>query len=186
MILKMSGRQDVKREVINKGKYIDFLKVGNWEYFQRCNCAGIVIILALTDDGKVLFVEQYRPPVGAKVIEFPAGLVDDGIGGEGESVCAAAKRELLEETGYAATIIEEVLKGPVSAGSSSDMVTLVYAKKLKKVDRGGGINDESIVIHEVDLDKCEEWLNLKRDQGFLIEPKIYSGLYFLLKLSQEK
>lgn len=56
-----------------------------------------VAVVALTEDGRVLLARQYRPGPGRVLLELPGGGVEDG-----EDVLAAARRELLEETGYAA------------------------------------------------------------------------------------
>jgi 8-oxo-dGTP pyrophosphatase MutT (NUDIX family) len=55
------------------------------------------MIVALTADDEVLVVRQYKHGIGSLLREFPAGYID-----EGESPADAAKRELLEETGYKA------------------------------------------------------------------------------------
>ena len=177
MRAKINGK--AKRIILYEGKFLRLLRQGEWEYVERNNCTGIVIIVALTNDEKVIFVEQYRPPVGKKVIEFPAGLVNDRKGKKKESLFAAAKRELFEETGYRAKRIVTLLKGPVSAGSSSDQVTLLQATQLEKTGKGGGDDFESISVHEVSLQKAHQWLKKMEAQGYLIEPKIYAGLYFL-------
>lgn len=166
-------------KVIHEGEYIRLLQKGSWEYIQRSNCTGIVIIVALSKDGKVIFVEQYRPPVGRSVIEFPAGLVNDHPDIPNETLEEGAKRELLEETGYQAESIRHLMAGPVSAGSSADTVTMVQALDVVKVHSGGGDEGEDIVVHEIDLDQVDDWLEVKRNEGLMIEPKIYSGLYFL-------
>ena len=58
---------------------------------------GAVMIVALRDEGRVVLERQYRYPVQAVMIEFPAGKLDPG-----EASQACARRELLEETGYTA------------------------------------------------------------------------------------
>lgn len=171
--------REEKRVIVHEGKFLRMLKIGQWEYIERNNCTAIVIILAMTEDQKVIFVEQYRPPVGKRVIEFPAGLVNDRGLKEQESIASAAKRELLEETGYRAGKIQKILDGPVSGGSSADMVTMFQALEVEKVSDGGGDEFESIVVHEVPLESSDQWLDEMNSNGFLIEPKIYTGLYFL-------
>ena len=167
------------KNIIHEGRYIRFVQHKNWEYVERTNCKGVVIIVAVTDDNKILFVEQYRPPVGKNVIELPAGLVNDEWEYRGESLLSAAKRELVEETGYKAKRMVKLVEGPVSGGLTSDMVTIVRALGLTKVAKGGGTGIERLVTHEVPLQTVRGWLKRKERQGCLIEPKIFAGLYFI-------
>lgn len=157
------------------------VREGNWEYIERNNCHGIVIIVAMTDDQKVILVEQYRQPVHKWVIEFPAGLIRDEKEHRNESMSQAAKRELLEETGYRAQRMVKLLTGPVSSGSSADLVTMVRAYGLKKISSGGGDHTERIRVHTIPLAQMERWLKQMSTQGRLIEPKVYTGLFFLTK-----
>ncbi|MFN8192148.1 MAG: NUDIX hydrolase [Nocardioidaceae bacterium] len=60
-------------------------------------------ILPLTDDERVVCVRQFRPGPARRMLSLPGGLIDPG-----ESVVDAARRELREETGYAATSLQEV------------------------------------------------------------------------------
>jgi len=168
-----------KSVILKEGKYIRLLRQGEWEFVQRSNCTGVVIILALTEDNKVIFAEQYRRPVRKNVIEFPAGLVNDHGLKHNESIMTAAKRELFEETGYRAQRIVKILQGPVSSGLTSDQVTMVRAFGLKKIGRGGGDETEGITIHEVPLKSASKWLNQIQKKGRLVDPKVYAGLYFL-------
>lgn len=170
------------RTVVYEGRFIRFLKQGSWEFVERSNCSGIVIVLALTDMQKVILTEQFRLPVGKNVIEFPAGLVSDE--GRDEPETAAAERELLEETGYQADRLVKVTEGPVSAGLTTGLVTVFKAEKVKKIADGGGDHSEDITVHEVALDEVDNWLCERQRQGVLVDPKVYAGLYFLK--NQEK
>ena len=171
--------KETEHTVVHEGKYIRFLKVGEWEYVERHNCTGIVIILALTRENKIILSDQFRIPVGKRVIEFPAGLVNDLNGKRTESFLNAAKRELFEETGYRAKRMVKVVEGPVASGSTSDCVTFVRAFGLSKKGKGGGVEDESIITHEVPLLTVDGWLKQMGRKGFLVDPKVYAGLYFL-------
>ena len=173
-----------KARVLKKGNYIHFLEKNSWEYIKRCNCSGIVIILAMTEKGDVILTEQFRIPVDRYVIEFPAGLVNDHKQKKNESPPAAAKRELLEETGYQARHMHPLIAGPAGSGTSADVMTFVLAEGVKKVADGGGDKTETIKVHLVPIDKIDRWLKSKGSRGFHIDPKIYAGLYFLKGFNQ--
>jgi ADP-ribose pyrophosphatase len=173
-----------ERTTLHTGKFLALIKEGHWEYAERVNASGAVIIVAVTGERKLLLVEQYRIPIHARTIEMPAGIIGDEPGGSGESIAAATKRELLEETGYSAEGVEILTTGPSSAGLASELITLVMASGLKRVHAGGGIANENITVHEVPLGDVQQWLAAKEKQGLMVEPKVYAGLYFLLKENQ--
>jgi ADP-ribose pyrophosphatase len=166
-----------ERITLFKGKFLALVKEGHWEYADRVGATGAAIILAVTPEEKVLLVEQYRIPVHARTVELPAGITGDS--GENESDAEAAKRELLEETGWEAANIEALMTGPASSGLTSETVTIFLATGLKRVHAGGGIENEKITVHEIPLQELDAWLARKRDEGCLIEPKLFAGLYFL-------
>jgi ADP-ribose pyrophosphatase len=60
-----------------------------------------VAVLALTEDDRVVLVREFRPGPEEVILELPGGLVD-----EGQTPSDAARRELLEETGYEGTLVE--------------------------------------------------------------------------------
>ena len=163
-------------EILHEGKYVKLARVGRYEYAERKKGVGAVIILAVTDDDKLILTQQFRVPVQKEVIALPAGMIADH--GEEEGVFIAASRELLEETGYEAERIYCLTEGPSSAGLSSEMIVFVRAEGLKKVEEGGGVGDENIKVHEVPMKELTEWLLKKRKAGILLEPKIYTGLFF--------
>jgi ADP-ribose pyrophosphatase len=145
----------------------------------RVNATGAALILAVTTGQKVLLVEQYRIPVHARTIELPAGIIGDEPGAGNESQAEAARRELLEETGYAAEKIEALTTGASCSGITTERVTLFRATGLRRVGQGGGVAQEDITVHEVPLAEIVPWLEAKAKTGILIDPKVYAGLYFV-------
>jgi ADP-ribose pyrophosphatase len=164
---------------LRRGKFLELVKEGRWEYVNRIGTTGAAIVVAVTDDQKLLLVEQYRIPVHARTIELPAGIVGDGPEVIDESLGDAAKRELLEETGYSAQHVEPLTTGPASSGLTSEVVTLLLASGLRRINAGGGVAHEDITVHEVPLGEVHGWLAARANEGLLIEPKVYAGLYFL-------
>ena len=165
--------------VLYSGKFLALVKEGHWEYVNRINSTGAAIIVAVTSDQKLLLVEQYRIPLHAQTIELPAGMAGDEPGDNNECHAEAARRELLEETGYAAEQVDELTTGAASSGLTSERVTMFLASRLRRMHAGGGVAHEKITVHEVPLREVERWLESKARAGILIDPKIYAGLYFL-------
>lgn len=168
-----------EKNVLFTGKFLSLVKEGRWEYAERVNATGAAIIVAVTDDRKLLLVEQDRIPVHTRTIEMPAGIIGDEAEHSMESQAEAARRELREETGYDAARMEILATGPASSGLTSEVVTLFRASGLRRVGVGGGIAHENITVHEVPLNDVHAWLAAKMKAGLMIEPKIYAGLYFI-------
>lgn len=165
-------------QVAYDGRFLQMVKRGTWEFVKRKNSTGIVGILAITEDRKVVLIEQFRPPVGKRVIEIPAGLAGDVPGAESEEMATAAARELEEETGYRAERMEALAAGASSAGLCDEVISLFKATGLKKVAGGGGDGSEEIDVHLVPLDGIVGWLDERRRAGLLVDLKVYSALAF--------
>lgn len=163
---------------VYEGKYLRMVERGTWEYSERTHAGGLAaIILAVTPDDKVLFVEQFRVPLQAKTIEMPAGLVGD-IHAD-ESIELSAVRELEEETGWTAAHAEVLLIGPTSSGSSNEKVAFVRATGLRKVGEGGGDGDENITVHEIPRDRAAAWLVRQMADGYELDAKLWAGLWMI-------
>lgn len=156
------------------GRHIATLAIGSWEYVTRKVKRPAVGIVAITDERKLVLVEQYRPPARRNVVELPAGLAGDVAGTEDEPLLEAAKRELLEETGYVATKWTELTAGYTSPGLTDELVVLFLARGLQKQGSGGGDVNEEIIIHEVPVDHVFDWL---QEHNHQVSLKLFAGVY---------
>lgn len=167
-------------ETLKEGRYLRLVVEDGWEWAERVNATGIVVIVAVAPSGdgagNLLLVEQHRRPVGAQVIELPAGLAGDH-GDESEAMATAASRELEEETGYRAQTMEPLFEGPVSAGMTTEYLHWFLARGLERIGPGGGDASEDIVVHEVPLEEVESFLEARQATGTLVDPKVFAGLY---------
>lgn len=173
----MSTDSEMPR-VVYEGKYQRMLVRGTWEYSERTHAGGLAaIIIAVTPDDHVLFVEQFRVPLQARCIEMPAGLVGDVDAGE--SIEASAIRELEEETGWTAEQAEVLMIGPTSAGASNEKIAFVRATGLRKIGDGGGDDSEDIIVHSIPRQRAAAWLVEKMGQGFQLDAKLWAGLWMI-------
>lgn len=141
-----------------------------WEYVVRPGGIRAAVILALTDAGEVVLVEQYRPPLGANALELPAGLIGDETAGE--AALASAKRELLEETGFAAARWQALGEFASSPGLIGETYHLFRASGLSRKGAGGGVGHERIQVHLVPLAELPEFVAAARARGVVIDTRI--------------
>ena len=171
--------------VLAAGRFLRFVVRDGWEFAERVGISGIVGIVAITPERKLLLVEQERPPISRRVIELTAGLVGDEPGTADENLLSGAARELREETGYVATSWRILASGPTSPGTTSEEITLLLATGIKRVAAGGGTGEERLEVHEVPLDGIEEWLRVRGTLGVAIDLKVYAGIYFARRAESE-
>ncbi len=163
-----------KTNVAWQGKHVHIKQCGKWEFVSRNTQRPAVGIVAIHDDGRVLLVEQYRPPIGLSLIELPAGLAGDMVGAEDEALLLAAQRELEEETGYTADRWQQLVSGYSSPGLTDESICLFMARGLSKTGAGGGVEGESIQLHEIPIDEVLDWLAARHQA---VDIKLLAGLF---------
>jgi len=165
--------------IVASGNFLRLVRRNGWEFVERLGSSGVVGIVAVTAERRLLLVEQFRPPIGCNGIELPAGLAGDVLGQELEDLETAARRELLEETGYAAETLTYLATGPSSAGLTNETVALFLAERVQQQSPGGGHGGEKITVHAIPLGNVGVWLQARAAGGALVDFKIYAALYFL-------
>lgn len=111
---------------------------------------GAVAIAAVDDEQCVTLVHQYRHPIGRRLLELPAGLLDVA----GEDPLRTAQRELLEEAGLKAERWDTLVDVAASAGFTDEMVRVYLARDLTEVGRKILDDDDEerdIVLHRMPL-----------------------------------
>lgn len=176
--------QIIDKKTVWKGRFMSAVQityrdahgvVRSWEAVERVGIDGIVVMVAVTPDNKVILEKQFRPPVGRGVIELPAGLVEPG-----EPMVDAAKRELIEETGWEAGRLDFLAQGPISTGASTEILRAYLCTELRYVGRSGWDDSEIIEVMEVPLSEAMDYLEKEQSGGTLVDLKVY-GLLELAK-----
>jgi 8-oxo-dGDP phosphatase len=125
---------------------------------------GAVAILALDDDNNVMLVYQYRHPLGRRLWELPAGLLD--LGGEPPHVTAA--RELKEEAGLEATewrVLVDLVSAP---GFSDESVRVYLATGIADVGRPDA--------HDEEADLQAKWFSLEEARRMVLDGEIVNSI----------
>lgn len=165
-----------KEITLYESRWLGIYRKGTWDYVRRPNSDCCVGILAITDEDEVVLVEQFRVPMGARVLEIPAGLTGDEEEFVGETLEESAGRELLEETGYRAGRVELLISSPTSAGMTPEMTNLYWGRELVRETEGGGTESEEITVHHVPIVNLRGFLGEKQREGLLVDFKIHAAL----------
>ena len=120
----------LSEELIYKGKIIDLKKQkvtvkNGTSYREIIEHNGGAVLLAVTDDKKMIMIRQFRKPAEKVMFEVPAGKIDPG-----EDPIVTAKRELKEETGYTAENIRYLTRFYTSVGYSKEVLYLYLCTGL--------------------------------------------------------
>ncbi|MFC1909010.1 NUDIX hydrolase [Chloroflexota bacterium] len=155
----------ISRDVLIEGNHLRFVRknaVTNagkkvvWETIERVNVhgRGVVVIAALTEEKELILERNWRAPLESYILQLPAGLTDVADESEEE----AARRELLEETGYQADELIPIVSVPVSPDITATRATHFFAPKVHFI--GGENTDigEEIEVIKVPIKKLDNFL----------------------------
>ncbi|GAA5415431.1 methanol dehydrogenase activator [Paraliobacillus ryukyuensis] len=112
---------------------------------------GAVAIMAITENKKIIMVEQYRKPLEKSILEIPAGKLEPG-----EQPAITAKRELEEETGYTTDQLEYVTSFYTSPGFSDELMYLYFTDQLAPVTESSQLDeDEFVEVKHISLAEAD-------------------------------
>lgn len=150
---------------------VDTVALPNGEIAQReiVEHPGAVAIVAVTPEGRVILVRQFRYAINSITLELPAGKLE--LGESQEDTC---RRELVEETGYAAEKLEKLFEFVVAPGYTTERITLYKATGLALATAE---TDEDEFVEVVEL-PLEEAFAMARD-GRIFDAKTLIGLNWL-------
>jgi ADP-ribose pyrophosphatase len=143
----------ISSEMIYKGKAVTLrrdiveLPTGRRSTREIMEHPGSVAIVPILDDGRLIFIRQFRLAAGGVIWEIPAGTME-----RGEEPEASARRELEEETGYRAGKIEHLFKAYPTPGYSTELTHYYLATSLEKSEQSTD-EDEIISVEPVRPEK---------------------------------
>jgi 8-oxo-dGTP pyrophosphatase MutT (NUDIX family) len=127
-------------------------------------------VIPLTDDGRVVLIEQYRHGTGEVSLEIPGGMVD-----EGESPRDAAARELLEETGYEAGEVALLGKTRPNPAIQDNWIHTFVARGVRYRGEPSNAGTEQTVVRMVELERIPALI----EEGKITHALVVVGFHWL-------
>lgn len=139
----------------------------DYEFTHRVGGREAVYMIPTNNDGDLIMILNFRRSVMKKVLEFPAGLVD-----EGETVIDTANRELREETGYSAAVVKIYPLGMSNSGASDEEIWAARMLGCHKVGEQKLDDGEDIEVLIVPPCNLEYTVMKYRDMGLKISSRV--------------
>ncbi len=180
----------IASQVVHRGRYLEFRvdtiarADGTTGTRDVAGHPGAIAVLALDDDGRLLFVRQWRSPAGRAMLEIPAGTLDihDGVTEDPE---IASRRELEEETGHRATTWQKLSTFWTAPGFTSELMHLYLATGIAGASEDERLTpdeDERLELYHLTIDEALERI----DSGAICDAKSILGVLWVARLRQAR
>ncbi len=172
--------QTVRGEWVFRGKLLqvrrDLVRLPDGATAEReyIEHPGAVMIIPVLDSGELVMERQYRYPLRRDILELPAGKIDAG-----EPSLQCAKRELIEETGYAASSWRYIATIHLAVGYSNERIEIFLARGL--THQGAKPDDgEHLEVFRLPLATALEWVR----EGRITDSKTVAGLFWAERIAR--
>ncbi|WP_027964525.1 NUDIX hydrolase [Halalkalibacillus halophilus] len=176
--MKRYEEKTMSTNEIYKGKVIDLqvdevqLPNGKTSKRELVTHPGAVAVIALTEEGKLVLVEQYRKPLEKSILEIPAGKIE-----KNETPATTALRELEEETAYKADSVDYLISYYTSPGFADEIIYIYKANQIQLVV-GADVGDEDEFVDVVEVDQKEAMQLITEER--IHDAKTIQAIYYLL------
>ena len=145
---------------------------------------GICVIVPFVDDDHIALMRQYRYAANERLWELPAGTLNCRLDGERvvptETPEVCARRELLEETGYQASELEQVCECYAMPGSSDQRIFVFFARSLVRLESALDIGEVIEEVRPFDLDEIDAMV----ERAEIRDAKTLVGIFYALRRSR--
>lgn len=170
----------IKSDIIFEGKVFD-IQVDKIKYQDSANEAprevvlhnGGAVVVAVTNENKIILVKQFRYPFKEWMLELPAGKIDKG---EDPLTCAA--RELTEETGYTAEKVEKLGAISTTPGFCTEVLHIYLATGLTPGQHAREEGEEGMEVLELPKNKIIQMIM----DGEITDAKTIAGLFYYINI----
>ena len=174
----------LNKEEIYRGKIVDLIvdhihyDSGNTSIREIVEHPGGAVVLCVLENNDIVLIKQYRHPFGKEVVELPAGKLE-----KNEDPLHCAKRELQEETGFAARSWKKLASIMTTPGFCNEILHIFIATDVYGSEAGQALEEGETTLQVIrtSIDQAEKMI----DSGEIVDAKTIIGILMGMRALKE-